>query len=320
MAEEIFHQISTKVGVLIPTKNRPEKVRKLLSSISQSTLKPRQVIIVSSGIEISQIITEFQDELGIKYIHTEVTGQVAQKKIGIKLLGSDLDWVVFLDDDLILNSNCLEIAIAEAENYEKLTNENVVGVGLGLPSTSRTKNARRWVKIIGRLFIISSSLPGMVYKNGHAASYLDCKEITSTQWLNGASLWRRKVVDNYGNNLISTRYAACEDLLFSYPNYSLGKLIFVPGAKIEFQDEELTDFEKYSVFRAAALWRLYFVSSNSGFSRLLFLYSQLGRNLFGTFKTNEFPLKFLIKSTALWVELLYLSLSRKRIEKSLKNL
>jgi len=320
MAERESHQISKKVGILIPTKDRPDKVRKLLDSLVGSSIKPAQVVIVSSGTDISNVVEEFKSVLKIRYLHSDVSGQVNQKRIGSKMLDDHLEWVIFLDDDLVVNSSCIEIAIEGAESFESQSKVKVSGVGLALPSTTRARDANQLIKLIGRIFAISNSKPGAVYKNGHAASYLDCKEITPTQWLNGASMWKREAVRNYGTNLISTKYAACEDLLFSYPNSLKGKLIFVPEAKLEFQDEELTNFEKFSVFRTAALWRLYFVSTNIGFSRFLFLYSQLGRNLFGAFKTKDSSLKFILKATILWVKLLYISSSKSRVENSLRNL
>ena len=320
MASGVSDHISREVGVLIPTRNRPEKVRKLLDSLVASSIKPTQVVIVSSGSEISDVILEYAKMLKVDYLHSEVSGQINQKKIGCKLLHANLDWVIFLDDDLVLAPSCIENALNGADSFQKESGSSVSGIGLALPSTTRESGENSVIKLAGRFFGVSNSKPGAVHKNGHAASYLDCQVVTPTQWLNGASMWRRNLVDNYGLELISTNYAACEDLLFSYPISLREKLIFVPNARVDFQDIELTNFEKFSVFKSAALWRLYFVSTNPDFSVPYFLFTQIGRNLFGTYKSDASRVKFLWKATILWIELAYLSRNTSRIENALKNL
>lgn len=220
MASEEFGLAAHKVGVLVPTRNRPQKVRKLLDSLVRSTIQPTQVVVVSSGDEISEVINEFSALLSVKYEHTASYGQANQKKIGVKLLEQDLDWVVFLDDDLVVHPYCIENALRDVFNFEISSDNMVTGVGLALPPTSRALNSSVVTRWIGRAFLISNSKPGVVSKSGHAASYLESREILCTQWLNGASMWRRNSINFYGEELVSTKYAACEDLdifLFSIP-------------------------------------------------------------------------------------------------------
>jgi glycosyltransferase involved in cell wall biosynthesis len=309
-----------KLGVLIPTRNRPDKIRKLLVSLSNSTVKPAEVVIVSSGDDISSVLEEFSSALNLKHEHSEMYGQANQKKIGIELLAQELDWVVFLDDDLILHPHCLENAIQEVADYEASSDERITGVGLALPATSRSLDSNRVLRLIGRGFLISNMKPGLVAKNGHAASYLECRETLTTQWLNGASMWRRDSVDFYGKDLVSTKYAACEDLIFSYSRLQGNNLIYAPNATVSFQHEEVTNFESSLVFETAALWRLYFVMSNRGFSRFLFLYSQIGRTLFGVLKTNNSRSRFLWRGTVLWCKLIFLSMRKSSLENALKSI
>ncbi len=320
MATKDIGLAAQKLGVLIPTRNRPDKIRKLLMSLSNSTVKPAEVVIVSSGDDISSVLEELSSELNLKHEHSEMYGQANQKKIGIKLLAQELDWVVFLDDDLIVLPDCLENAIQEVTDFEASSYERIAGVGLALPATSRASESNRVLRLIGRGFLISNTKPGFVGKNGHAASYLECRETLTTQWLNGASMWRRDSVDFYGKDLVSTKYAACEDLIFSYSRLKGNNLIYAPNALVSFQEEEVTNFESSLVFETAALWRLYFVMSNRGFSRLLFLYSQIGRTLFGFLKTEDSRSRFLWRGTILWFRLIFLSMSKSRIENALKSI
>jgi hypothetical protein len=119
-----------------------------------------------------------------------------------------------------------------------------------------------------------------VHSNGHAASYLQEQSIIETQWLNGASIWRMEHAKNYGKDLPSTPYAACEDLIFSYPLSKKGTLVYIPDAKVNFQDSEMSQFDSFEVLRAASLWRFYFVSTNKELSLGYFFLSQLMRTIY----------------------------------------
>jgi glycosyltransferase involved in cell wall biosynthesis len=302
-------------AVLIPTRNRPEKVAKLLSSIASSNRKPHQVIIVASGDDIWPTIAYFSNSLPITYKHTTSRGQIAQKKIGISLMIPTAEWCLFLDDDLLLTPNTLDNAF---EVVSSNTTSEVIGVGLSLPSTTRARNANWILRITADIFGIKSNPPGTVFRNGHASSYLEQEKVVQTQWLNGASLWKSEYLATYGKGLPSTGYAACEDLIFSYPLSKLGKLIYAPNAKLQFQENELSDFDSVGVMEAAAYWRFYFVCTNKELSKLLFSFSQIGRSLFAFTRTKERKFCFILESIRIETRILS-SILKKRDPKELLN-
>ena len=116
--------------ILIATKDRPESLRKLLGSVAQSTIKPKSLIVISSGRPIYEVIAEFKEALDIDYFHSEVTGQVNQKKIGITRVRKEIPWVLFLDDDLFLAPNAVEKAFETLAKYHNLY-DSIVGIGTG---------------------------------------------------------------------------------------------------------------------------------------------------------------------------------------------
>ena len=281
----------SQIAVLIPTRNRPEKIAKLLNSLRSSTTKPNQIIIVASGEDIENHLKPFEESFEITYQFTQIVGQIAQKKIGITLINEENDWCLFLDDDLTVDHRAIELAL-EAVNSRFTT--GVVGVGLSLPTTSRAQSANPLTRKIGGLFGIHNHTPGKVLRNGHATSYMHVEEMISTEWLNGASMWRKSVLNTYGQGIPSTRYAACEDLIFSYPLRKQGELIYAPKAKLHFQDVELSDFDSLIVFESASYWRYYFVCQN-GLSRISFFYGQFGRILYIVLRTRNGKLSTLSK-------------------------
>ncbi len=265
------------LAILIPTRNRPIAIDRILESISRSTLKPEQVIVVSSGQDIGSVIKNYSKELPITHSHTDAIGQIAQKRIGVGLIAQNITWCVFLDDDLLLEESALEIAMSTAHSY---TRTDVIGIGLSTPVTSRGINLPVYLEILARLFKLSSNLPGKVLSSGHASSYLQSDSIIETQWLNGASIWKVECAKNYGSDLPSTPYAACEDVIFSYPLSKQGTLIYIPSAKVDFQDTELSNLDSLEVFRAASIWRLFFITKHKELSFSWFFLTQVLRSFY----------------------------------------
>ena len=263
-------------SILIATKDRPENVEKLLRSIAESTTKPKFVVLISSGHPIHNIVSKYMDKLKIDYFHSEITGQVNQKKIGIARLQKEIPWVVFLDDDLLLSPNCLEKAF-ETLSHHNSSGENIVGIGLGLTPTARLKRSSRVQNLVGSALRLSSGSPGRVISSGQGVSYLENTEPIFTQWLNGASIWRIESALDYTSLVPSTRYAACEDLVFSYQQSKKGKLLFAPEARVTFQVKEPNNYNSGQVIISATAWRYFFVKTNPELSEWQLIYSQLGR-------------------------------------------
>jgi glycosyltransferase involved in cell wall biosynthesis len=295
-------------AVLIPTRNRPDKVVNLLKSLENSSIKPSQIVVVASGVDIKESLSIFKDSLPITYLHTELIGQIAQKKLGVSLVVNTTDWCLFLDDDLEISHNAVEVALEEANLHHQ---GGVHGIGFSLPVTTRTLSVNIFVSFVAKLFGIDLSKPGSVEKNGHANSYLQARTVVQTQWLNGASMWRTSCIYGYGEGIPSTRYAACEDLIFSYPISKNGKLIYVPTAKLNFQDSELSDFDGIDVMRAAAYWRFYFVSSYQEFSKWNFLLTQIGRTVFAVLRGKKTEKRKIIDLTQIVFKILLAILLKK---------
>lgn len=287
-------------AILIPTRNRPKELSILLRSIQKSTRLPKQVVVVASGQEVAQILDKFSKSLEITYLHTAETGQIAQKRIGVELVSKEVDWCLFLDDDLILEESAIDLALCAARSYKK---RDIIGIGLSLPPLSRSLNVPKVNKKLLELFNLSSSHPGKVLQSGYATSYLQETSVIETQWLNGASMWKLEHAKNYGIGLPSTPYAACEDLIFSYPLSKQGTLIYVPESKLRFQESQLSDFDSLEVLRAASYWRYYFISKNYGFSFRRFILSQIIRSLYAIRKAKVKRLDFSLELLRLSVKL-----------------
>ena len=107
-------------------------------------------------------------------------------------------------------------------------------------------------------------------------------------------MWKMEEAKSYGKNNIASRYAAYEDVIFSYPISKKGKLIYAHKASVRFQSKELTDFDAAEIFRNAAYFRLLLVQTNSDLSSPRYLWSQIGRTIYVSLnalkrRPKEFP-------------------------------
>jgi glycosyltransferase involved in cell wall biosynthesis len=283
---------SEEFSILIPTRNRPLEVKKLLTSIQATTIKPLQVIVVSSGEEIFDVVEKFTSNLEITYIHSEISGQINQKKLGISAINPRAKWVVFMDDDLLVYPDTFEQAFRCINAFSRDSGADLAGIGFGLPVTSRFNNGGKFSRSVARLFGIHNHPAGQVLRNGHATSYLEQQSMIVTTWLNGASMWRAEKTSTYGSHGISSSYAACEDLIFSYPLGKKSSLLYCPDAKLDFQETEKTNFENPAIYIAALYWRYFFVLEHREFSILRFNVTQLGRLLFGIKQNSRGRIKY----------------------------
>jgi glycosyltransferase involved in cell wall biosynthesis len=273
-----------KVGVVIPTRNRPEEVLELLNSLSHSSVMPFEVIVVASGQDIESELRSIETPFNLIYRFTAVRGQVAQKSLGLQLISPDVEWVIFTDDDLLFTDCAIEVALEAAANWPA---SPVLGVGFSLPSTSRIVQLSEPLRLVARFLGLDAKESGRVLKSGHGTNYLVSIDAIETQWLNGASMWRSPEVMAYSSAVPSSEYAACEDLFFSYHQHHQGILIFSPNAKIMYQEGEVTNPESPKVFVSAAYWRLAFVRRHSELSIFRFFVAQLLRTFFAINKTSH---------------------------------
>ncbi len=256
------HSMRFSFAILIATRNRPAALGTLLNSIYELELPPKMLVIVSSGMDISHIIEKHQ-EIPIRHKHIHGRGQIRQKMLGISEIPMDVDWVLFLDDDLVLEPPSTLNLFKFLSNHE----EPPSVIGLGLADGSRMES--NWLRFSFK------DKAGAVSKSGKNFNYMSSSVPIRTSWLNGASMWRRDQVDKYFFEYLDSNYSICEDLIFSYSRSKSGSLYFIPNARFNFQNDVKPTVNDFETFRARAYWKYYFVSSNPDLSVLLFLISQM---------------------------------------------
>lgn len=122
-----------KIALIIPTRNRPALLAKLLQNLRDQTVQANQVIVVDGSDQ--PVETEIMQFLSPKvlYMHVYPPSLTKQRNAGIKALDKDMTLAGFLDDDIVLEQEAIEAMLRFWEHCP----EDIGGVHLTLPTVAR---------------------------------------------------------------------------------------------------------------------------------------------------------------------------------------
>ena len=137
------------IAVIIPTRNRPKKINRLLSDLLKFNTSIGKVIVISSGSNINNIIDIYINKLNLLHIHSS-QGQIKQRNIGINNLDEDIKLVATLDDDIILFENSFDNVL----KFWNKANKNTGGEGFNVVNYGKKNIKRKFLQIIFRNFFL----------------------------------------------------------------------------------------------------------------------------------------------------------------------
>jgi len=263
-----------RLAVIIPTKDRPDGLFRLLENITLQNIKPSQIIVVDGGIVPAKTVVDKFSGLRIIYRKTPPS-LTLQRNIGIRMLPKEITIVSFFDDDIILKEDALRNMM---EFWEKALPE-VGGTAYSIISEAYVKP-----NFFEKLFFVNTEKPGKVMKSGFLSQMSSLKEITEVQWLSGcATAWRRHIFNEFMYDERFSGYGRHEDADFSYRVGKKYKLYVVTDAKVEhLKSKRKEDAEfSYALGKMQIVNTYYFVMKNKELSRALSIWS-----LFGLFLNN----------------------------------
>lgn len=285
----------TDIGIIIPTKDRPEKIGILLNSIKDQSVDLGRILVIDGGESIKTIIDGFKNDLPVEYYECKPPGQIRQKIMGISLIDERTPLVGFFDDDIVLTENALN----EMLNFWNTNNdENTAGVSFNIINAPGHRH-----NVIKGLIGLSSPEQGRVLKSGMNVSIVAVAHDIKTQWLSGgATIWKKDILKEYPQEDMRGRWAVCEDLMYSYPIGEKHSLYVCSKAKVRHEHvyDHLTKVNHIYYGRTEALRRYYFVSTNKELSQLWFFWHVVSfgitRILYGLMCLDERNLKLGIGS------------------------
>jgi glycosyltransferase involved in cell wall biosynthesis len=248
------------LAILIPSKDRPKEVERLLQSIVSLDCIVGRVIIVASGQDIQEVMMKFKTLLPLEYYRSE-PGQIKQRNLGIAQLDEKTRLVATMNDDVMFHKDTVSKMIAFWNSVEPET------AGVGFNIVNRKAHHHSWLK---GFFGVSVPEPGRVLKSGINTPITNVKESIRSEWLNGgATVWRQEILKTHPHREIQSRWAIYEDLIFSYPLGRKHPLYVCHGAQVKMKDvamqnetPKLYEYQGKSQF----LWGLYFVLNNNNLS------------------------------------------------------
>ncbi len=174
-----------KIAYIVPTRNRPRILARLLDSIKIQTVTPDQVIIVDGSDQpIEAEIKPYLNDT-VSYLRVFPPGLTRQRNEGRKALREDVTLVGYLDDDLVLEKDATEAML----NFWETAPEQVGGASFYIEDTPPNK-----ATFLTKLFCINSGKKGKVLKSGSSTGYAPLSENLYTDWLcGGATIWQRSL-------------------------------------------------------------------------------------------------------------------------------
>ncbi|QCC60451.1 glycosyltransferase [Natrinema thermotolerans] len=140
--------MDTKVSVIIPTYNRPQKLEEALDTVNNQSYENIEIIVVNDGSDVSYSTVTALDNPNVRYFkHSENQGACAARNTGIKQASGK--FLAFLDDDDKWRQSKVREGINELETSDKDTKVCYSGVihknGNGdVKSVKKAKN-RGWI-------------------------------------------------------------------------------------------------------------------------------------------------------------------------------
>lgn len=205
------------VSVLIPTMNRPQSLKRTLTSFAGATWIPKQIVVVDQtpdetmASEIRQIIQSLDTEITITYVFQEIPSSSSARNNALKYATEEL--IVFSDDDVDVYEDTLmhirdimedpSVAMIAGLNDNSGKSKTDIGYFLGTKSYRNRNIGHVTASMLGRY---PDTVRGQVKTQWAMGYFFAVRKSLVEKW---NICWDEKL----------TGYAYAEDLDFSFGYY-----------------------------------------------------------------------------------------------------
>jgi len=262
---------ANKIAFVVPTKDRPDDLRRMLTSVQCQSVNPDQIIVVDGSEDpIRNIIKEFP-KLNINYVRVYPPSLAKQRNAGVAAADPSMTVIGYLDDDLVLEAGAVEAMFAF---WEKAA-EDVGGARFNIINEEPPRII--WLK---SLFLLDSKKRGEVLSSGYHTSIGRVTENRYVRWLSGGvTVWRREVIKNFAYDEWYQGTGYLEDVDYSYTVGKKYKLVVVADACVQHLSYPLRKDRNYVLGKWQAVNRVYFVKKQGDFRLPACYWSMLGEFL-----------------------------------------
>jgi GT2 family glycosyltransferase len=318
--------MKTFFSIVIPTKNRPVELTSILQNVINQSYTNYEIVIIddsdfSSNKDIvSDFILKYHiNKEKIKYIIGEKDGVTAARNMGVKI--SKGDYILFFDDDISLNNDCIELMANFIKNYPDL-----IGFQPKIISddNSPEENNSSFKNALHKTLMISYYKKNFS-KARRSGSFIYPEPLTKkipVQRLSGCCCCYKRTIFNtvkFDTNL--KRWGFSEDIDFSYRVFKKypNRLYITPDITIIHKNSENTELPiKSIIYMRTIYWFYLFFKNNFNYSLLnliAFLWAIEGEILI-----NIGNLILKRKTRTEWYIIIYLINSQLYSFKNLKNI
>ena len=276
------------VAIICPTKNQPDKVLRLLESIVQLDEKPHQLIIADGGHNLKPILTAFIQRLNLTCLYCPEAGQILQRNYAHKYLDKNIQLVLHLDDDITLHHDSLRKMIMFWNEESQKSALPLAGASFNIKDATELRSS-----VLRKLFFLQTKPAGHVSIAGYAAPFTPTATNMQTSWLlGGTTAWSRDIIEKHKHPInFPTRWAVCEDLMYSYPLSRKYRLMVAAHANVCHNETYGKMSFRQGIFYgiSGAIMRYHFVRQNPNLKTWAYMWmtigviiGNLGRGLLGS--------------------------------------
>ena len=248
---------------------------------------PQQIIIADGGHNLKPLLTTFAAQLNLICLYCPEIGQIMQRNHAHTYLDKSIKLVLHLDDDTTLEPDAISEMISFWNEESKKSAPPLAGISFNVQDLPKVKPSA-----LRKLFFLNSEPAGHVSKAGYAAPFAPTENNLRTSWLLGATAWSREVLKKHPHPInFPTRWAVCEDLIYSYQLKNKYRLMVAARARSYHNETyDKMSFQQgifYGV--SGTIMRYHFVRLNPELRVLPFLWmtlgviiGNLGRGIFGS--------------------------------------
>ena len=217
----------SQYSVVIPCFRRYNELRTTLTSLAKQTVLPEATLLIDNNessmekVKLLRIVDEFRTSLNTKYIKSNINSGAIARQTGVSQVQTP--YTLFLDSDVLLDSNYVDILISHLDKeHELLGAQGVDRILQRSYRSSRSSSLKYFFNRIYELMGISSSyapagqtlkvLPSLCVQNPeNNANFSTCSEWLSTC----AGVFRTNIFKSYSFDQNFIKYSWNEYLLLS---------------------------------------------------------------------------------------------------------
>jgi glycosyltransferase involved in cell wall biosynthesis len=240
-----------RLAFVVPTKDRPDDLRKMLESLARQTKIPDQIIVVDgSAPDIRKVVDSFP-ELPLEYVRVFPPSLAKQRNAGMARIDPNITLAGYLDDDIVLEPN----AVAAILEYWDQADPQLGGTVFNITNTALPRWT--WIK---SLLGLDHPTPGRLLKTGCTSILGNQDRDIETDWLcGGVTVWRREVIESYGYDEWFRGTGYLEDVDYSFNVRGKYRLALVANARLAHYSPPVRRDRHYLLGKWQIINRMYLV-------------------------------------------------------------